>query len=89
MKNVEETWQLSLVYQQKEKLIWNTESRLSRICHMTEWDHSELTENKNSHELTEIHKAEESTDFFRSDELLSTIHYAALSHSRISDIFYV
>ena len=55
---------------------------------MTEQDYSEFTEDKNSHKLIKIHETEESTDFFRSDELLSTICHMTLSHSRILNTFY-
>ena len=87
MKDIDKTWWTDLVHQQEEKSVWNTRSKLSRVCHTAEWNHSEFTENKDSHKLIKIHKTEESTDFFRFNELLSTIHHMTLSHSRISDTF--
>ena len=79
---------MSFVCQQEKKSVWNTENRLSRICCMTEWDHSEFTKNKDNYKLTEIHKTEENTDFSRSDELLLMICCITLSHSEILDMFH-
>ena len=73
----------------KKESIWNTESRLSKVCHMTEWDHSEFTENKNSHELIKTHKIKKNTDFFKSDELLLMICHITFSHSRTLNTFYM
>ena len=89
MKSVEETWWTSLVCQQEKESVQNTESDLSEVCHKTEWDHSEFTENKNSHELIKIHETKENTDFSRSDELLSMICCKTLAHSRTLDTFYI
>ena len=88
MKDIEETQQASLICQQEEELIWNTESKLSKICHTAEQNYSEFTKDKDSYELTEIHKTKENTDFAKFDELLSIICHMTLSHSRILDTFY-
>ena len=87
-EDIEKTWWTDIVCQQEKESIQNAESMLSEICHMTEQNHSKPTKNKSSHELTEIHETEESTDLFESSELLLTICCTALSYSGISDIFY-
>ena len=69
-------------------MIWNTESELSKICYIAEWNHSEFTKNKNSYELIKIHKTKENTDFSRSDELLLTICCTTLLYSGILDTSY-
>ena len=89
MKDVEETQQSSLVCQQEEESVWNTESELFKICYMIRQNHSEFTKNKDSYELIKTYETKESTDFSRSDELLLMICCTALSHSRILDIFYM
>ena len=88
-ESIEKTWQTDLVYQQEKELIWNTESKLSKICHIIRQYHSELTKNKDSYELTKIHETKESTDFFRSDELLLTICHTTFLYSRTLDMFYI
>ena len=88
-EDVEEIWWTDFVHQQKEKLIWNTRSELLRVCHTTEWNCSKFTENKSSCKLIKIHKTEESTDFFRFNELLLMICHIALSHSRTFNMSYM
>ena len=88
VKNVEKTWWMNFVCQQKKELIWSTESMLLKICHMTEQDHSESTKNKSNYELTEIHETEKNAGFLESGKLLLMICCIALSCSEIFDMSY-